>query len=363
MATVTILIPTYQEGQFIRECIESVKAFDDPTRALIQVLILDGMSTDGTREIVEELALGDRRILLIDNPRRLQSAALNVGIARASGELIMRLDAHSHYARDYLSSALATFERVEADNVGGLVETLPRNTSYQAGLVQALTTHRFGVGNSGFRTDAREGKADTVPYGCFRRDVFKRVGFFDERLIRAQDYEMNRRIAAAGGVIWLNPAMKVSYFNQPDLKSFLRKQALSEAPYNAYMWYLAPYSFAVRHAITAVFSLGVIIGALALFAAPRVGRLFLMVMAIYALLALIASVQQALRYRRPMHVLVAPFCFFLYHFLHGVGVLYGLGRLVIGASPVQRVREPWAGAARFRAWPPPAQIPPEGIAA
>jgi glycosyltransferase involved in cell wall biosynthesis len=363
VATVTILIPTFQEEKFIRACLESVRSFEDPGGSLIEVLVLDGMSTDGTRDIVKEFIGMDSRIDLIDNPRRIQSTGLNAGIRRASGDLILRLDGHSQYPSNYLRVALETSLRTNADNVGGVVVAIPRDEGYPAALVQALTTHAFGVGNSGFRTGAREGQTDTVPYGCFRRDLFDRVGLFDERLVRAQDYEMNRRIAAAGGMVWLNPAMRVSYFNQPDLKSFLRKQALSEAPYNAYMWYLAPYSFALRHAVTAVFSLGVLLGLVALWLAPSLGSVFLVSMAVYGVLAVFAATQQAYRYRRPLHVLAAPFAFFLYHFLHGAGVLYGLASIALRRSPVQRVREPWPGAQRFRAWPPPEPLRSTGVAA
>ena len=351
MVSVSVLIPCYRERQFIRGCLESVQRFDDDDEFLSEILVLDGMSDDGTREVVSEMARQDPRIRLVDNPNRTQSHALNAGIRQSSGDYLLRLDAHSVYPADYLALALGTAMRTRADNTGGAVATLRRGTGYQSALVQAITTHRFGVGNSGFRTDAREGPVDTVPYGCFRRDVFNRVGFFDERLVRAQDYEMNRRIIAAGGVVWLNPAIRVHYFQQPDLASFIRKQILREAPYNAYMWYLAPYAFAPRHAVTGVFAAGVIGGlVLAVFFKPVVWILAA-VLVLYLLLALAAAVQQAIRYSEPRHVLFAPPAFFLYHFLHGVGVLTGLARLLTGSSPVQKLREPWPGAGRFRAWP------------
>ena len=262
----------------------------------------------------------------------------------------MRLDAHSVYPNDYLALLLETAARTGADNTGGVVATMRRGEGYQAALVQALTTHKFGVGDSGFRTDAEEGPADTVPYGCFRRAIFDRVGKFDERLLRAQDYEMNRRILASGGKIWMNPNIRIRYYQQPDLKSFIRKQVIHEAPYNAYMWYLAPYAFTPRHAVTGVFAAGVL-GGLALAPFSSIVRwAFIGVMSLYFLLAVVSGVQQAVRYREPRHILFAPIGFFLYHFLHGVGVLIGLLRLATTTAPVQGKSEPWAGAGRFRAW-------------
>ena len=336
MHSVSILIPCYQERNFIRPCLESVLAFELPEGAEIEVLVLDGMSDDGTREIVREISADDDRVRLVDNPRRTQSAALNLGIPMARGEYIMRLDAHSVYPANYLALTLETALRTGADNIGGAVATLRRGEGYQSALVQALTTHKFGVGDSGFRTDAPEGPADTVPYGFFKREIFGKVGLFDERLLRAQDYEMNRRIIHNGGRIWMNPKIQVHYFQQPDLSSFIRKQIVHEAPYNAYMWYLAPYAFTPRHAVTGVFAFGVIAG-LALSPFSRTIRLvFSAVMLLYFALAILAGIQQAIRYREPRHVVFAPIGFFLFHFLHGIGILSGLGRLVTRTSPVQR---------------------------
>lgn len=349
MLLISILIPCYQEEQFIAGCLASVRAFETPADTEIEILVLDGMSTDGTRNIVSSLIRDDPRIRLVDNLKRSQSAAMNLGISIAKGEFLMRLDAHSVYPSDYLRLTLETALRTGADNTGGVVATLPRGEGYQSAMVQALTTHKFGVGDSGFRTGAAEGEADTVPYGFFRRPIFDRVGLFDERLVRAQDYEMNRRIIAAGGRIWMNPAIRVGYYQQPDLRSFFRKQVVFEAPYNAYMWYLAPYSFTIRHAVTGVFAAGVIGGLLLSPLVPAIRWLFGGVMALYFALAVLASIQQAFRYREPRHVFTLPPAFFAYHLLHGCGVLLGLARLAAGTSPVQRGVEPWPGAGRSRA--------------
>lgn len=353
MPKVSILIPTYQEKDYVAGCLRSVRAFSRPPGTHVETLVIDGMSDDGTRDVVRHAAAQDPSIRLIDNPERFQSAALNRGIAAAAGDFILRLDAHSFYPPDYLERCLETAERTDADNTGGIVTTLRRGDTYQAALVQALITHKFGVGNSGFRTDAPEGPADTVPYGFFRRSVFDRVGMFDERLVRAQDYEMNRRIIASGGTIWRNPRIVVSYYPQPDFRRFISKQFFAEAPYNAYMWYLAPYSFAPRHAASAVFATGVIGGLLLSPFVPWIRVAFFAAMALYLGLAFLSAGQQAVRYREPLHIVLLPPAFFAYHFLHGLGVLAGLGRLVTGTASVQKRAEPWRGAGRMRAWPQP----------
>ena len=348
---VSILVPCRNEEAYIHSCLASVMAFELPPGVVTEVLLLDGRSTDQTRAIIDEFAARDSRIHWVDNPGITQACALNRGLTLAQGTWIMRLDAHTIYPPDYLRCCHDTAIRSRAANVGGICLTQAGGTGYQAQLVQALTTHKFGVGDSGFRIGASEGPRDTVPFGFFRREIFEHIGRFDERLVRAQDYEFNRRIGAAGQTVWINPRIQSRYFNQPTLWAFYRKQLLHEAPYNAYLWYLAPYAFAPRHAITGVFATG-ILGGLALSPFTLwVAWPFAGVMSLNALLAVLSALQQAVRYRRPIHALNLPCCFFGYHFLHGLGVLMGLARLMTGTAPVQKGREPWPGAGRSRAWP------------
>jgi hypothetical protein len=213
-----------------------------------------------------------------------------------------------------------------------------------------VTTHLFGVGNSGFRIGARAGKADTVPYGCYRREVFARIGLYDERLVRNQDYELNARLRKAGGTIWRDPAIRILYYNQGTLKGLLR-QAVVTGQWNPWMWYVAPYSFAWRHAAPAAF-VGALLGVLllALFTPslgwPVAGVVFVP----YLLATLTASVQQAARYGRWMLPLL-PGVFWAYHVTYGLGALRGICLLAIRRTPVQRASEPWPGAGAYRAWP------------
>lgn len=348
---VSIIIPCRNEERFIVKCLVSVLAFEKPKGLDFEVLVMDGRSSDRTVELANAQANRHPEIKVIDNPGLIQSTAVNLGVRASRGAWIMRLDAHAEYPANYLKLCHETARRSGADNVGGIFITQPGGTGYGAHLVQALTTHKFGVGDSGFRTGAKEDWADTVPYGYYRREVFDRLGLLDERLVRAQDYEFNRRIIISGGKILRNPLIHIKYYNQPTVEKFLRKQIEKEAPYNAYLWYLAPYAFAPRHAITGVFATGVLGGlALSPFTA-WIGWPFAAVMTLYALLAILSGLQQAVRFRQPAHALLLPFCFFLYHFVHGLGVLIGLTRLLTNNAPVQKANEPWPGAGRYRAWP------------
>lgn len=346
---ISILIPCRNEEKFIARCLDSVLAFQLPDKCITEILIIDGMSEDTTRKIIHYYIGIHSSIRIIENKKFIQSCALNIGIKEAKGEYILRLDAHSDYPENYLQLLYETAIRTDADNTGGLVITQACDESYNASIVQALTTHKFGVGNSGFRVGMKEGMADTVPYGFFKKEIFEKAGFFDERLVRAQDYEFNRRIVKKGGKIWLNPSIQLNYFNKPDVISFLKKQFFKEAPYNAYMWYLAPYTFTLRHAVTAVFTAGIITGIILSIFFPFILYVFTGVMAVYIVLSVFSAVQQAIRYKKPAHIFVLPFCFFFFHFLHGAGVLWGLLMLLLRTAPVMKCKEPWKGEGHFRA--------------
>ena len=213
---------------------------------------------------------------------------------------------------------------------------MPGADNYGAHVVQALTTHKFGVGNSGFRTGSKEGIADTVPYGFFKRSLVETTGFYNEQLVSGEDYEFNCRIRRSGGKVWLNPLIQVQYFNQPSLCQFYNKQFLREGHYNAYMWYLAPYTFAFRHAVPGVFSLGVIAGsALSIFSGFAF-NIFIGVMMLYGVIAIISSVQQAFRYKKASFVFSLPLCFFGFHFSYGLGILSGITKIFLNIAPVKR---------------------------
>jgi glycosyltransferase involved in cell wall biosynthesis len=336
MNKITIIIPTKNEEKYIEKCLNSVLNFDTINEFWYEIFVIDGRSTDKTRAIVETFSARYKQIKLLDNPKIIQAAALNIGLKIAQGEYIMRLDAHSFYPSDYLMLLMETAKRTKADNVGGLFITQPGGSGYGAQLVQALTTHKFGVGNAGFRIGAEEGKADTVPYGFFKKELFDKIGYFNEKLIRCQDYEFNRRIIKNSGIIWRNPAIRVFYFNQPTLYRFLKKQIQQEAPFNPYMWYLATYTFAYRHGITGVFFMSFLVGFILSFFFIWAKVVFLSVMFLYLCLALISALQQAIRYKQPLHILTLPFAFFAYHFLHGIGIWIGITKLILGISPVQK---------------------------
>lgn len=208
----SVICPIYNEEKHIEACIQSVVAQDYPKDDL-EVLFVDGMSGDRTREIVEKFCCAYPFIRLLDNPQRIVPTGLNIGIRAAKGDIILRLDAHAKYPIDYFSVLVKRLQETDADNVGGLCRTLPAQDTPLCRAIAHAMSSPFGMGNSHFRigTD-KEMWVDTVPFGCFRREIFDKIGLFDEELVRNQDDEFNGRIIQNGGKILLLPQVVIDYF-------------------------------------------------------------------------------------------------------------------------------------------------------
>ncbi|OPY69599.1 MAG: putative glycosyltransferase EpsJ [Syntrophorhabdaceae bacterium PtaU1.Bin034] len=330
---VSVIVPCRNEEKFIDRCLGSVLCSDLPPGAL-EIIAVDGMSQDSTPALLRRWAEINPNVKILFNPRRIAPIGLNLGIRAARGKWLLFLSAHSEYPKGYVSLCLEAARRTGADNVGGWLRTLPGDSSLQARLVQAATTHRFGVGNARFRVNAQEGPADTVAYGCYRREVFDRIGLFDERLVRNSDYELNRRLASRGGRIWLDPNIRIDYFNQETLAG-LMKQAFANGTWNIWMWLMAPHTFAVRHAVPFLF-VTVLIGlaGIGIYSSKAFSLLFAFLGA-YAVCALGASYQQA-RGLGWWMMPVLPFLFFAYHVAYGAGTLWGILKHFANKSPVRK---------------------------
>lgn len=209
---VTIILPCRNEARYIGACLDSILEGAYPVGRL-EILVVDGNSTDTTPTIVREYAGRHPQVRLLHNPRCIAPTALNIGIRAATGDIIARMDAHVVYPPEYLPRLVQALQEGDADNVGGCILTLPADGTARAQAIAIALSHRFGVGNSHFRIGARAPRfVDTVPFGCFRRELFNRLGMFDEDLVRNQDDEFNCRILNGGGRIRLLPDV-VSYYH------------------------------------------------------------------------------------------------------------------------------------------------------
>jgi len=310
---VSIIIPCRDEERYIAECLESVLNQDYPKDNL-EVLVVDGRSTDKTREIVKNYTLNAKSytLYLLDNPKIITPAAMNIGIKAAKGEIIIKMDAHSVYERDYVSKCVEHLIDSGADNVGGVLKAVPSKNTLAARAIAISLSHFFGAGGSYFRTGTdRPMEVDTVAFGCYWKKAFDKIGLYDERMAQIEDLELNYRLRRSGGKIMLFPDIKAAYYPSSDnLSSFLKHNFTD----GIWATYPLKYGFKVslRHLIPLIFVL-----TLPLSIWP------------YILLSLFFSLQIALREKDFGLFFAMPLVFAIRHISYGFGSLVGLIKLLI----------------------------------
>lgn len=330
---ISVICPIYNEERYIGKCIESIMQQDYPKEDM-EVLFVDGMSTDRTREIVAGYTERYPFVRLLDNPRRIVPTALNIGIRAAKGEVVIRLDAHAIYPRNYFSVLVAKLDELVADNVGGVCRTLPmKDTSVCRAIAMALSCS-FGMGNSHFRVGAeREMRVDTVPFGCFRREVFDKIGLFDEELVRNQDDEFNGRIIKNGGKIYLIPSLVIDYYARDTVGKVGRmfyQYGLFKPLVNKKLG--APAT--LRQFFPLCFVAGLIVGGVLSLFFKTIVCLYWGVLVLYLLLALVSALRET---RGIAEVVVLVWVFFSIHVSYGWGYLRGIWKLVTGRSFTAKV--------------------------
>ncbi len=219
---VTILVPSRNEVRFIRDCLLSILANSYP-KDLTEILVVDGLSDDGTREEVERIATDSMRVRMVDNLSRTTPCALNVGIQHAKGDVVIRMDAHATYPKDYISKLIDWQRKSGADNVGGIRMAVATDRTPMAMAIAYGVSHPFAVGTSNYQVGRTQPKwVDTVWGGCYKKELFKTIGLFDEQLIRNQDDEFNQRLIARGGRILLVPDVVSYYYPRSSLAQLWR---------------------------------------------------------------------------------------------------------------------------------------------
>ncbi len=315
---ISIIMPVRNEADYITRSLTALLDQDYPST--IEVLCIDGMSDDGTREIITQIAESHSGVRLLDNVQRITPPALNLGIKAAQYDLIARMDAHTRPAPDYLRRCVEVMEQSGADCVGGRWDYI--GETYIARAIAAAMESPFGAGTAQWRSSDQPGDTDTVPFGFWRKADILAVGGFDENLVRNQDYEFNYRFRASGKRIYYSPEIVTMYYSRQDLAALWR-QYIQYGIWKARVLKMHPESFRLRHGIAPLFVAGLVIGAIL---SPVWGGfrwVYGGTILVYLLLALVFALQQAARHGwqyLPAILLV----FAILHLSWGIGFFIGV---------------------------------------
>jgi cellulose synthase/poly-beta-1,6-N-acetylglucosamine synthase-like glycosyltransferase len=313
-------MPVRNEEEYIRASLKSLLAQDYPPGEL-EILVVDGRSSDRTREIVDEISREHPQIRCLDNPAGIVPTAMNIGIRAAQGEVIIRADGHNIYPRNYAANCVRYLEETGADNVGGPWVTVPADESFSARLVAAVLSSPFGVGNSKFRTSSEPGFVDTVPFGAFRREIFDRIGMYNEKLVRNQDNELNARIRKAGGKIYLTPALTTEYHPVKNIRELL-KYAFKTSRWHIFTLRENKESMGLRHLAPSLFLTLLVVLFFSSFFDVFASILLIFLFSVYFLAGFYFSLYHE---RENLALaLVLPFASFCFHIAYGAGTLIGL---------------------------------------
>lgn len=318
---VSVVVPCLDEAVSIEACLTSLIAGDYPND-WVEILVVDGGSSDGTRQLVEQMGQQYPLIRLLTNPCGMTSAGLNIGIQAASGDIILITSAHARYSKGYISRSVSALEVNAADCVGGPVTALPSASGIVAEAIAMALSCRFGVGNARFRVSSQPGRVDTVAYGAYRREVFARIGLFDERLVRNQDIEFNYRLRRAGGKIYMAPEIRSYYCCRASLAG-LWKQSFQNGKWNVYTVALVGRSLSWRHFAPLGFVTGLFGSGLLALRLPTFGWLFGGITTSYIVSAVIAALRTSGGRHAGSRALL-PLVFLVLHLSYGLGSLWGI---------------------------------------
>jgi len=327
LPTISIIIPILNEEKYIANCLDSIVQSDYDTDK-IEVLLVDGGSRDKTVEIIKKYQKQYFFLKLLTNRKKIVPVAMNIGIKESKGEYIIRLDAHSSYPKDYFSKLINWHQKLNAQNVGVVVVTDVKNRTKKSLSIKEVLSHPLGVGNSDFRTGVDEVKeVDTVPFGCYKREVFEKYGLYDEQLIRNQDIELNKRIINQGGKIYLIPDVKCTYYARENFKD-LAKNNYSNGFWNILTAYYTKRlnSLSLRHFIPLFFVLSLLMPILLSFYDTKLLYISLFSLSSYFALVIIMSLKLKNQSNSFIYLVIS---FFVLHFSYGLGSLMGIFSVIM----------------------------------
>jgi succinoglycan biosynthesis protein ExoA len=319
---VSIVIPCLNEERFIGKVLEGLST----QYTLFEIIIVDGLSTDKTRDVIAHFSAQNPGVpvRVIDNPQRDIPRALNLGIQAALGQIIVRMDAHSIPSSGYVARCVKLLAEGEAAVVGMPWKICPGDETRMARAIAVAVAHPFGIGDAQYRLNISTAKfVDTVPFGAFKKTLWESLGGFNEKLLANEDYDFNYRVRKAGGLVLLDAAEHCNYVARATLGD-LAKQYRRYGSWKAQMVKLQPASLRWRHLVAPAFVLALVITGLAALVWWPSLWLFLFIAGSYSLLAVLFSLQLALKSGDLALVFLLPLIFLSIHLSWGASFIAGL---------------------------------------
>jgi glycosyltransferase involved in cell wall biosynthesis len=336
---VSVVIPMRNEEGFISQCLDSIIANDYP-KDRFEIVVVDGMSTDRSREIVKEYIDQHSDIRLLENPKRIRVTANNIGIRNARGEIIISMDAHVLYANDYIRNCVDLLQNTGAATVGTIQNAV--GTNYLTRAIAVATTTPFGIGNAEFRYIKQEKWVDTFFLGAWHKKTLDKVGLFNEEWVRNGDYELNYRIRKAGGKVLVSPRLKCQYYVRNSL-SKLARQYFLYGKWRVKTIVTHPGSIRWRHLLPP----GLILWLLLSFVLLIFGvSIWWLPVAIYLLASFLAALTVSVRRGIIYFPLLLPI-FWVLHSSWGVGFYFGMLSFGIPNVKVSTILQDILGKKKF----------------
>jgi glycosyltransferase involved in cell wall biosynthesis len=333
MIKVSIICPTYNEEKYIEKCIKSIIS-QNFSKEQFEVLFIDGGSSDSTVNIIKKFQKKYSFIKLLNNPNKIVPYAMNIGIRAALGSIVIRIDAHSLYPENYVKVLVANLIKMNADNVGAICETDVLNKNKKTLAIKEVLINPFGVGNSLFRIGVNEiTEVDTVPFGCYKKEVFYKHGMYNINLVRNQDIELNKRIKRGGGKIYLIPEISCTYYAREKFIEII-KNNFQNGKWNILTVYFTKVfdSLSIRHFIPLLFFLSLFIP---LFLSILYLKLILITMiTLVAYFVVLTVVSLRISLNKKINFIYLFLAFIFLHISYGFGSFIGILSL-----PFQKIKK------------------------
>lgn len=319
---ITVILPIRNEARYIRNALLAVLKQEYPPEKM-QILIADGMSTDATREIIDELVSNypQHSVKLIDNLNQIASTGLNTALPLARGEIIVRVDGHCEIAPDYLSNCVHYLRSYDIAGVGGPIQTIGK--TFTAKVIAVAMSSKFGVGGAAYRTLTQgETYPDSIVFPAYKKETINKTGLYDEELIRNQDDEYNYRIRSLGGKLLLTSEINSRYYSRASL-SALWRQYFQYGYWKVRVLQKHPAQMRPRQFVPSVFVLTILFSSLSVLFTSLGNYALGLVLGAYTLANLLFSIQAAKR-SKWNYLILLPIVYSILHLSYGIGFIFGL---------------------------------------